>query len=886
MVIPQSRRPRWSLSTFLVLAVSLSTQSVSSQNRFTELHRDSTRLDTVLIRALAAGDLDGDGDLDLVLNRSGHDMLRLNQGDGMFVDASSNLPSGGVVAAGVALGDLDGDGDLDIVIGHNRNRDQVLLNDGSARFTDVTSNEVANAAGTTTTVVLADLDGDGDLDLLFGSQSQFATHSRFFLNNGRAQFRAPQNSRLPNQTSHIHPVDVDSDGDLDLVVIARGQLSLLQNDGRARFVDITSGRIPAMVVPARWVEAADIDLDGDIDLVLGSWGRGVRLLENNGSTSFTDTSAQHVTPSPDRVRVLKLADFDGDADLDILSVGSEDPNGRGGLDHLYLNDGAGNFVASGSAPDFQAPTLTLAVAVGDFDGDGDVDAVFAGEVERMRTYFNVGNGRLEDVDKPAIPEDIQATTCVDAADIDRDGDIDLCISNEGQRLRLYVNDGRGKFSDVTNSQMPKTHGGAIAALFVDVDGDQYPDLVVGSELYLNDRTGRFTLSALGVTAFHYSVTRAIAAGDVNGDGHNDIVIGKQMVRNRLYLGDGRGGFVDATSSSMPIDTDDTRALELGDVDGDGDLDIVLGNYAAYSGYLGHNRLYINDGQGVFRDAPKKIEVSTGFTEEVELFDADGDGDLDIVFANIWMDALGDPSEILLNDGQGNFKRKVNGLPYLRTLSEDVAVGDIDEDGDLDLVFSNLIDIRATAGQSPQNRLMLNNGNGQFTDGTASWLPKRDDFSNGVVLFDADGDRDLDVWFGNSPNGSGIGVKLHDRFYTCMNRHLHSPGFARPGQPYKLTVHTSWNTTTRPVLVLPWLSGRVGRFDMGPMGVVGIDPSTTLFLPSQTFMSGKQELAVQVMLPKTPALQGVTLFSQALIIDPGLAPTLGMRLTNTVMNVVF
>jgi len=142
-------------------------------------------------------------------------------------------------------------------------------------------------------------------------------------------------------------------------------------------------------------------------------------------------------------------------------------------------------------------------------------------------------------------------------------------------------------------------------------------------------------------------TMTAALCDVDGDGDADLVLGNFLEQNRLYLNEG-GVFPDATATYMPVDVGATQSVAVGDVDGDGDLDLVFGNGAPSIGR--QNQLYLNDGAGHFADATAARLPDHGDpTYVVAPCDVDGDGDLDLVVGN-----FGEQNLLYLNDGTGRF----------------------------------------------------------------------------------------------------------------------------------------------------------------------------------------------------------------------------------------
>ena len=329
----------------------------------------------------AVGDVDGDGDQDLYMPASHPDRapsaLWINDGNGNYTKSAQVFP-GDTNYTSAHLADLDGDGDLDLIQGNGYPSPsfitpppgvdvfRVLLNDGSGTFT--LHQTLADSGGQRggTGQAIGDVDGDGDLDVIAAAGDGRGV----YFNDGTGTFT------LSNQiilSSHA-PVfaDLDGDGDLDLFAAGRfgtgtGDGAVYLNDGSGNFT--TTGQI--LGIFPKFAAAGDVDGDGDADLITqtrsGIYTGTTQVWLNDGSGNLTDSG---ISITESNAAGLAVGDLDGDGDLDI--VGQQ----------VHLNTGNGTFVATSdffTTPNVSgkgvtrdgAPNLTLA----DVDGDGDLDGL-------------------------------------------------------------------------------------------------------------------------------------------------------------------------------------------------------------------------------------------------------------------------------------------------------------------------------------------------------------------------------------------------------------------------------------------------------------------------------------------------------------------------------
>ena len=326
------------------------------------------------------------------------------------------------------------------------------------------------------------------------------------------------------------------------------------------------------------VSIGDLNGDGFPDLVLAKgrhWPLHDRVLINDGKGDF---KAHNLGDTPDRTYTAALADLNGDGRLDVV-VSNDQPDRK----LIYFGDGHGNFKVAGTygKPEWSTRNITLA----DLNGDGRVDIVVANRgnppKEPAISYvcFNDGKGSFPDC-RP-LPGTESATSIV-AADLDRDGAIDLFVPHrDGGRSLILWNDGKGNFQ-ATSFGPPQSNARAAAA--GDLNGDGLPDLVVGDEregtfVYLN--TGRRTFGPSMRLAPKGLLPYAIAIADMNRDQKLDVVVGNADSPGSVFFNDGTG------KSFREIRWNDGKGavygMAIGDLDGDGWPDIAAARSDAQNG---------------------------------------------------------------------------------------------------------------------------------------------------------------------------------------------------------------------------------------------------------------------------------------------------------------
>ena len=637
--------------------------------------------ETDVSTSLALGDVDGDGDLDLFVGNAGlvesddlSNKLYLNDGSGHF---SLKQPSALIDSSppdlddtrALALGDVDGDGDLDLVVANARQTNKLYLNDGDANFA-VVGIAIGSEIDTSTSLVLLDVDGDADLDLIVGNADEVAGAgkiNRLYTNDGRGGFSRSLESLGNNDSDATYALalgDVDNDGDDDLVAANKNQINKLYlNRGAGKF-DASGTDIGEEIDASSSVVLVDTDSDGDLDLLVGNENQTNKLYLNEGSGQFSSVGIV-LDDETDTTKAVCVGDVDGDGDMDLLVVNQ-------GQDHkLYRNGRGGGFVAlgteSGSNNGKGGPVNS--VAIGDLNNDGFKDVVVGLYNQANKVYLNDGSGGFSAAgEELGFESPADASYSVALGDFNRDGFLDVVVANYEQHNKIYLNDGDGHFPaagivigaddevGIFNASTPPAYSKTYSVAVADMDRQNGPDIVFGNnnqfnKLYLNNGSGEFP--AIGVDiGTEKDFTYDVVLADVGGNAWLDVITANSGQANKLYINEDIvdfgefGGFAAAVviGDDVDLEKDGSVNLAVADLDGVNGLDIVVGNDA-----LNSNKLYLNDGDGGFASAGIPIGSKEDENGGLDLADVDGDGDIDLLVAN-----KNGSNKLYLNDGSAVF----------------------------------------------------------------------------------------------------------------------------------------------------------------------------------------------------------------------------------------
>ncbi len=321
-------------------------------------------------RSVFAADMDNDGDMDVLSASEFDHRIAWYENDGGTRFTLHTITSSASAAYSVFAADVDGDGNMDVLSTSYSDSPtpgsiQWHRNNGDGTFTTRT---IVSSVDGASSVFAADVDGDGDMDVL--SNSWFSNTITWYEQTASGGFAAHVISSSADAPICVYAADVDGDGDMDVLSASASDdtIAWYENDGNEQF---TWHAITSSADSAQRVSAADVDGDGDIDVIATTGGDDrIAWYENDGSETF----AAHAIVSAEAGSAIFTADLDGDGDLDLISSSSTD-----GVIPWFENDGIGNFTPRLVLTSELGPNSVFAA---DVDGDGDLDLLASSRVSR------------------------------------------------------------------------------------------------------------------------------------------------------------------------------------------------------------------------------------------------------------------------------------------------------------------------------------------------------------------------------------------------------------------------------------------------------------------------------------------------------------------------
>lgn len=589
---------------------------------------------------IAAGDLDGNGTPDIAVASTADDTIRwFANGGGADPGFTPHMVAGGAAGAvAVDLADMDADGDLDVVAA-SEDDDRIVwhANDGAGTFSP---NLVRPGApglpefDYAKSVKAADLDGDGDLDIAYGSED--GNEVGWYQNNGQSppQFTQRVVATGRNHVKFVTVADFDQDGDIDLFSASSedGTFAWHRNDG-APTPTFTSFALTNAAMGARYVFLADIDDDGDLDVLAAARASGQILWFRNRTphrTALYPAAGQRVVTTNTRMRHMVSGDLDGDGDLDLVTIADSDLV-------YHLNDGK---VPAQFTP-FPIPETIEGgrwIDLGDADNDGDLDIV-AASTANHRIFWYENNGQRP----PQFAEHVLSFALLQPravlwGDLNNDGDLDAFAVSDGSEnngpsaFAWYENNGQSPAS--FTERIPDSSLGYARSIFgADIDRDGDLDLLVADQeyhaVYIYENVGGSPTQfqrrdlARGIDTIYGALH--VHASDVDSDGDLDVLVASEFnARISLYEnldGAGRSFAYHVVDGAAPA----VHSVVAGDADNDGDMDL-------FAAIEGANTIawYENNGARPPQFTRRVIFEQAFVAHSIGAADVDGDGDTDIL----------------------------------------------------------------------------------------------------------------------------------------------------------------------------------------------------------------------------------------------------------------
>lgn len=588
--------------------------------------------------SIAAGDLDNDKDLDLIVGEAGgnlnyYENIGTPKAPDWILRTEELIYITGMENSAPVLGDIDGDGDLDLLVGEKQGQIALILNQGSPESPDWILKDQAYFqidVGSNSVPRLLDIDADGDLDLLIGN---FAGRVILYLNQGSktepvyamgstrfGSVKAVRNA-VPaffdwNQNKRVDMILGDEEGKVQLMESPGKQdkeNTIWEPNNKAFFTfDVYSRSHPFV-----W----DFNADGNEDLLIGNNSGDFLLYINEGLEGTGEEAQKVVDNSIDQNEgSLVVEDVDGPVEIEIEEP--EDPEedeellpevtlaeellpARGKIDpkfsrtaiSLVLNDTISK----------STPTL------GDLDQDGDLDMLIGSKSGEVYYYENQGTEQEWDfklISESYIDLNGEKNSAPLLMDLDQDGDLDLILGSKRGRLRFFDNQGSAeepRFIEEKDFFGRIWLDGDAKPTDMDLDGDGLIDLVVGNFrgrlVYIRNDSASFNIIRRDYRQIDVDLGAAPFFADLNNNGTKELMVGTDAGRV-VFLKNDRadlsGNWVPITKYATNLSFLQGSVPVAVDLDADGDLDLITGSES------GRVMLYRNDAVVREEEAPQEL----------------------------------------------------------------------------------------------------------------------------------------------------------------------------------------------------------------------------------------------------------------------------------------
>ena len=542
------------------------------------------------------------------------------------------------------------------------------------------------------TVFAADLDGDGDLDV---ASASFPNDEIVWYRNQNGSGTSWSTRQLvftsANGPRSVFAADVDGDGDADLV-------SASGNDDTIRWHENLNGiatswstvTISSAVDLAQGLYVADVDGDGDLDALSASRADDEVWWSENVAGDGSSWTSRTLSTLADRPYSVFAGDVDGDGDVDVLSASADDDQITW-YENRTIHRSAlfGDQVVMGTIAD-----QVLSMFPADVDGDGDLDALSASFFDDEIDWYENENGSGTSWTPRTIVATADAAYSMFAADVDGDGDLDALAAASGESTIEWYENENGSGTSWTTRTIATAAQAPVSVFAADVDGDGDVDALSASILddeiawYENVNPASTDLWPARTIASNADSARSVVAADVDGDGDLDVLSASADDDTIAWY----ENLSPSSTAPWPVVTiattaDSARSVFAADVDGDGDLDAL--SASASDNLIAWYENSAASGNGTSW-IPRTISATALNARWVHAADLDADGDMDALSAANTQDEIA-WYENVVGDGTAWTKRIITTTETIANAPRAVFAADVDGDGDVDALSGSFND---------------------------------------------------------------------------------------------------------------------------------------------------------------------------------------------------